>query len=182
VVLRGRVSRAGTYVRHGIDQAGLPRFTSSFHDPEIHELELTWDHGLTIHIDLTRWDIEPIDDWDRASILGLPLPCGCELHVTAHGSSEDPRVQTSPPGVVIHRAPALHPDDNTVLNGLPVTSPSRTLIDLAEVMPAEELRDAFLRFHALGLLDPKTLLAARTRVEWRPSLAVLDEVLEEFCG
>ena len=37
------------------------------------------------------------------------------------------------PGVVVHRGPPLHPDDLTIQNGIPVTSPSRTLIDCAEV-------------------------------------------------
>src|SRR4051794_19543256 len=166
-----------------LEEAGLPRFSSSFHDPAIHELQLTWDHGLTIHIDLTRGDLGPIDAWERASILGLEADCSCEpIHVTVPGSGEDPRLATSIPGVVIHRAPTLHPDDVTVLNGIPVTSPSRTLIDLAEVMTATELRAAFARAQALGLLDPNALRAARARVEWRPSLAMLDEVIAEFCG
>ena len=118
-----------------LEEAGLPRFDSSFHDPAIHELQLSWDHGLTIHIDLTRWDHEPIDDCERASILGQEAPaCGSEpIHVTVHGSPEDPRLATSTPEVVIHRAPPLHPDDVTVHNGIPVTSPSRTLV--AEVLP-----------------------------------------------
>ena len=96
------------------------------------------------------------------------------------GSADDPRVATSIPGVVIHRGPPLHPDDVMVHNGIPVTSPSRTLIDCAEVMTAAELRAAFARAQAIGLLDMEALLAARARVEWRPSLAMLDEVIDEF--
>lgn len=30
-----------------LDEAGLPRFASSFHDPEIDALQLTWEHGFT---------------------------------------------------------------------------------------------------------------------------------------
>jgi hypothetical protein len=37
-----------------LEEAGLPRFASTFHDPVTNELQLTWDHGLTLHIDLTR--------------------------------------------------------------------------------------------------------------------------------
>jgi hypothetical protein len=90
-------------------------------------------------------------------------------------------VAESTPGVVIHRAPPLHPDDITVHKGIPVTSPSRTLIDLAEVLSADELRTAFARGREIGLLDPEALRAARARVEWRPSLAMLDDVIDEFC-
>jgi hypothetical protein len=106
----------------------------------------------------------------------------CEpIHVTVPGSPDDPRTDTSIPGVVIHRGPPLHPDDVTVHMGMPMTSPSRTLIDLAEHLTAHELRGAFARARELGLLDPDALRASRQRVEWRPSLAMLDEVLAEFC-
>ena len=166
-----------------LEEAGLPRFASTFHDPATDELQLTWDHGLTLHIDLTR-ELGPIDDWERAAILGLPL--GCEghdpVHVTVPGSGDDPRTAVSIPGVVIHRGPPLHPDDITTHEGLPVTSPSRTLIDCAEFMSATELRATFARAQEIGLLDPEALRAARARVEWRPSLAMLDEVIDEFCG
>jgi hypothetical protein len=82
----------------------------------------------------------------------------------------------------MHHGPPLHPDDVTTLNGIPVTSPSRTLIDCAEFMTVTELRAAFARAQEIGLLDPEALRAARERVEWRPSLAMLDEVIQEFCA
>ena len=104
------------------------------------------------------------------------------LHITVPGSPDDPREDISIPGVVIHRSPPLHPDDVAVVGGIPVTSPSRTLIDLAEVLTADELRAAFARARDLGLLDPEALRASRARVEWRPSLAMLDEVIAQFCG
>jgi hypothetical protein len=167
-----------------LEQAGLPRFASTFHDPAIDEVEFTWEHGLTLHMDLTRRDVSPIEDWERAAILGLPL--GCEdhepMHVLVPGSADDPRAAASLPGVVIHRGPPLHPDDVTTHHGIPVTSPSRTLIDCAELMTAAELRATFARAQEIGLLDPEALRAARARVEWRPSLAMLDEVIDEFCG
>lgn len=167
-----------------LDLAGLPRFTSTFHDPALDELQLTWDHGLTLHMDLGRGEIDPIDESERAAILDLPLHLAEPepVHVIVPGSPEDPRTETSIPGVVIHRGPPLHPDDLTVHEGIPVTSPSRTLIDCAEFMTAEELRAAFARARELGLLDPEALRASRARVEWRPSLAMLDEVIAEFCG
>jgi hypothetical protein len=104
------------------------------------------------------------------------------IHVLVPGSADDPRIDTSPLRVVIHRGPPLHPDDVTIHEGIPVTSPSRTLIDCAEFMTAAELREAFARAREIGLLDPAALRASRARVEWRPSLAMLDEVIAEFCG
>ncbi|MFN8152173.1 MAG: hypothetical protein U0R24_13750 [Solirubrobacterales bacterium] len=102
------------------------------------------------------------------------------IHVTVPGSPDDPRVPKSMPGVVVHHVPELHPDDVCIFRGIRMTTPSRTLIDLAEVMDKEELRGCFARAEEQGLLDPEQLAAARARVEWRPSLAMLDEVIAEF--
>jgi hypothetical protein len=164
-----------------LEQAGLPRFDSTLHDPAIDELQLVWEHGFAIHVDLTRHDMEPLDDWERAGILGL-APGVEPIHVTVPGSAADQRTAAPIPGVVVHHGPPLHPDDVTTLHGMRVTSPSRTLIDLAEVMSPDQLRAAFARAREIGLLDPDALRAARARVEWRPSLAMLDEVIDEFCG
>jgi len=103
------------------------------------------------------------------------------IHITVAGSALDPRDEPDIPGVVIRRGPALHPDDITVLDGIPITSPSRTLIDCAEFMSADELRATFARARDVGLLDADALRASRARVEWRPSLAMLDEIVAEFC-
>jgi hypothetical protein len=104
------------------------------------------------------------------------------IHVTIPGSPADPRSVRVPPGVVAHHGPELHPDDVTVVEGIRVTSLARTLVDLAEVMTREELRTAFLRARAKGMLDMAAVEAAYGRVEWRPSLAMLREVMDEFTG
>jgi hypothetical protein len=165
-----------------LDEAGLPRFESSHYDAPSETLVLSWDHGLTLHLDLARGEIEPLDEWEHSAILGGPM-CECEepIHITVPGSPDDPKTLRSIPGVIVHHVPELHPDDRTTVNGIPVTSPSRTLIDLAECVSIDELRDAFARARDLGLLDPEAMHAARARVEWRPSLAMLDEVIAEFC-
>jgi predicted transcriptional regulator of viral defense system len=103
------------------------------------------------------------------------------IHITVPGSAEDPRARRAAlPGVVVHYVPELHPDDVTVVNGIPVTSVARTLIDCAEEATKSELREMFNRARELGILDMAAVRAARARVEWRPSLAMLDEVIAEF--
>jgi hypothetical protein len=104
------------------------------------------------------------------------------IHVTVAGSPADPRTEVSTPGIEVHYAPSLHADDCSLVNGIPVTSPSRTLIDLAEVLGRSELRACFAQAREMGLFDPDALRASRARVEWRPSLAMLDEVIAEFCA
>ncbi len=105
------------------------------------------------------------------------------IHVTVPGYSGDPRsLPEPPPGVVIHHVPELHPDDVTVIDGIPVTSIARTLVDLAEVASRDELRATFARAREMGLLDIEAVKASAARVEWRPSLKMLYEVIAEFGG
>ncbi|MDP2712593.1 MAG: hypothetical protein Q8O56_15370 [Solirubrobacteraceae bacterium] len=106
------------------------------------------------------------------------------IDVTVPGFAGDPRdAPDPPPGVRIHYAPELHPDDVvTMPGGLRVTSPARTLVDLAEVLPRGELRATFERAREIGLLDIDAVLASAARVEWRPSLAMLHDVIGEFAG
>ena len=70
----------------------------------------------------------------------------------------------------------------TLPSGLRVTSVARTLIDLADDMTPDELREVFAVARAKGLLDMEALRRSRARVEWRPSLAMLDVVIAEFEG
>lgn len=105
------------------------------------------------------------------------------IHVTVAGNPSDPRGAISNvPGVHLHHTPALHPDDVIVVDGLPVTSISRTLVDLAEILPRAELRQVFAESSAKGLLDMDAVEASYARVEWRPSLRMLREVMDEFAA
>lgn len=83
-------------------------------------------------------------------------------------------------GVIVHRGPPLHPDDTAVVSGVPCTSVERTLIDLADDMPADELRECFRRAVEMGVYDGDRFDASLSRVEWRPSLAIVAEIAEEF--
>src|SRR4051794_4415022 len=51
------------------------------------------------------------------------------LHVTV------PRPRKGPRGVHVHHVRSLHPEDVAELDGIPVTSLARTLLDCAEVLP-----------------------------------------------
>jgi hypothetical protein len=110
-------------------------------------------------------------------------PSELPIHVTVPGSPRDPRESVDgPPGVVIHHSPPLHPDDIAVVNGIPVTSVARTLVDCAEEMTKGELRELFANAERKGLLDIEAVRRSAARVEWRPSLQMLEEVIEEFAG
>jgi very-short-patch-repair endonuclease len=49
------------------------------------------------------------------------------------------------PGLVVHRTTVLEPRDTLRHRGIPVTTPARTLLDLAAVAPFRELRQAVRR-------------------------------------
>lgn len=105
------------------------------------------------------------------------------IHITIHGNADDPRLQMeAPPGIVIHRSPPLHPDDLDEVDGIPVTSLARTLVDLAQDSDKDELRSFFAEARAQGRLDLEAVRASAGRVEWRPSLPMLYEVIAEFEG
>jgi len=57
------------------------------------------------------------------------------------------------PGVRVHRAEV----ERVLKDGFPVTTVTRTLIDLASVLPLGRLRDAFERTERLRLLDVKSV-------------------------
>jgi very-short-patch-repair endonuclease len=58
--------------------------------------------------------------------LGL-LRSGAPIEVTA------PRGCKPKPGITIHRTRLIHPDDRSMVDGIPVTSVARTIVDLADV-------------------------------------------------
>jgi hypothetical protein len=96
----------------------------------------------------------------------------CRARWTIRGSVRVPE------NVVAHYGPPLHPDDLQLVDGVPVTSVARTLIDLAEVMDADELRGCFRAARDRGLLRSRSArwwvwrlassLASRPTSPWHP--------------
>jgi very-short-patch-repair endonuclease len=81
-------------------------------------------------------------------------------------------------GVRLHRVRVLAAEDRAQRDGIPVTSPIRTLIDLALLLSPRELEAAINEADRIGLVDPERL---RSAVEGRmgqhgvgPLRAVLD--------
>jgi very-short-patch-repair endonuclease len=54
--------------------------------------------------------------------------------------------------VRIHRVRDLLPDEVTVLDGIPVTTPARTLLDIAETVPPREVEQALAKALRMGLV------------------------------
>ena len=73
-----------------------------------------------------------------------------------------------PEGIRAHRRPNLPPEDVTAHRGIPVTTPTRTLIDLATALTPNQLEAAVNEADVLGLIDPETL-RAESRAPQRPA-------------
>jgi very-short-patch-repair endonuclease/predicted transcriptional regulator of viral defense system len=82
------------------------------------------------------------------------------------------------PGVRIHRVPTLAADEATRLDGIPVTTPERTLLDLATAVGRRTLERALAEAIALRLTSPPSMEALLDRHAGRPGSARLRTVLE----
>ena len=81
------------------------------------------------------------------------------------------------PGVTVHRA-VLPPDERDEHEGIPVTTPARTLLDLAAVLDEHQLARACERAEALRLGSPTSLQDLVDRYPRRPGTPAIRRVLE----
>ena len=79
--------------------------------------------------------------------------------------------------VRFHRAPSLRPVDRETRNGIPVTSPVRTVVDLSTCSTQRELEDAVDSSLRMGLTTLDRL-SARRDVLRVPNIGLLDAVLD----
>lgn len=77
------------------------------------------------------------------------------------------RGSKAPPGVVVHRSRNLVDRDLAVVDGLTVTTASRTLMDIAQVHPIWQLEAMMLTARQRGMVDVASLVA---QYERRPGL------------
>jgi very-short-patch-repair endonuclease/predicted transcriptional regulator of viral defense system len=68
-------------------------------------------------------------------------------------------------GVIVHQTRRLAPEDVAAVEGIPVTSVARTLLDLAEVLPKHRLEQAMEQAERLALFD---LIAIRELIDRSP--------------
>lgn len=81
-------------------------------------------------------------------------------------------------GIRIHRVRALCADEVTRHNGIPVTSPARTLLDLAPVTSPRKLEQALAVAERRRLTDRTTIYSLLDRYPGRPGVGVLRSLLD----
>ena len=107
---------------------------------------------------------------DAAALWKIHEGQGARVHVTV-------RWQRSVDGIWIHRSRRLGPEDVTVIEGIPVTTVARTLVDLTDLLSSERLLRVLREAEYLGLLDLAAVDAALQRARGRRRLRALREAL-----
>jgi hypothetical protein len=87
-------------------------------------------------------------------------------------------VHPRPRGIVVHRRAMLRARDITRRHGIPVTTPIRTLVDLATRLSRDHLEAAINEADKHGLVDPEALRRALGHFAGQPGVAVLRRTLD----
>lgn len=88
-----------------------------------------------------------------------------------------PRVHRSRAAIHVHQA-TLAPDEFTTTRSIPVTTPARTLLDLAAVVGPEVLERAINEAEVLRLTSPQSLEHLVDRHRGRPGIPAITRILD----
>jgi very-short-patch-repair endonuclease len=99
-------------------------------------------------------------------LVGLPNDAPVDVMVPA-------RDRGARPGIRAHRVRRLDPGEVTAVDGVPVTTPARTLLDLAGQLRAQELERAVARAERYELLQRAELLRMVRKHPRRPGNPIL---------
>ena len=111
--------------------------------------------------------------WELVS----PAPASSPVEVTVQG-----RLHRQRAGVHVRRARRLEQDERATLQGIPVTTPIRTLVDLAAILSGQDLERAVARAERTGRIDVPELADHLARYGGRPGIPTLRAVLDTSRG
>ncbi len=132
--------------------------------------------------------------------LAAVLACGPTAHMSHHHAAALHKLlphpaQTDPvhvtvtcaqpgckPGIVIHRAKELPPDERTRRDRIPATSPARTILDLAPTFSDSALEQLVAQAHRKHLATADDILALAARYPRRPGTPALRALLTRPAG
>jgi very-short-patch-repair endonuclease len=128
----------------------------------------------------------------RGHLMAAVLACGPESLVSHRAAGDlheihrweagridiiGSRTRRGGPGLRLHRVREMHPDDRTVIGGIPVTSLPKTLLGLAEDLPLRRVERAFEQAERLRILDVRAVQALIQRSGGFRGVAVLRAVV-----
>jgi very-short-patch-repair endonuclease len=99
---------------------------------------------------------------DAAGLHGIRPANHLTVDVTTKGRAADHK------GIEVHRTRMLDEQDVTLIQGIPVTSLARTLVDLAGVVPRDHVHKALRQAEKLHVFDVRALRDVLRRTQGRP--------------
>jgi very-short-patch-repair endonuclease len=110
-----------------------------------------------------------------ADLWGLRASAATAINVTVPSTAG----RRGRKGIRLHRHAALLPEETTIRDAIPVTTPARTLLDLAATLPRRAVERAADQAEVLRLFDLAALDATIEAHRGRPGAPLLRAVLEE---
>lgn len=114
-----------------------------------------------------------LSHWSAAALWGIGIEASHRIDVSVRTSSMHRR-----PGIRTHRRQTLRRKDIDVRNGIPLTGPVCTLIDLALHLGCANLERSINEANRLELIDPETLRDSLAAHRGRPGVKKLRAVLD----
>lgn len=155
------VVSASQLIESGLSTSAISRWAASGRLHRIHRGVYAVGHsGLSLH---GRWEAVTLYCGEGSAIShrsGIELwrmlkPTGGPIHVTVRSAGG----RHSQAGVVIHRSPSLPSHDVTSQDGIPVTTPQRSLLDARHTLKPGELRQVVREAEFLDLpIDASVLI------------------------
>ena len=108
-----------------------------------------------------------------AMLFGILRGDGGAVDVTVLGANRGSR-----PGIRSHRSRALGRGDTGTVDGIPVTSPARTLLDIAPLISRRELAWAYNEALIQDLTTPQAIRALLDRTHGHPGSRSLEAICE----
>jgi hypothetical protein len=146
------VAEHGQLIRLGLSPSAIGRWVADGRLHRVHRGVYSVGHRLlTAH---GRW-MAGVLACGRSAVLShqcaaalwdLLRSSSPKVHVTSSGRG-------SPRGLNVHRVRRLHPEDCTVVDGIPVTTVARTILDLAEALTPRQLIRVLEQAERLGVFD-----------------------------
>lgn len=120
-----------------------------------------------------------LSHWHAAALWDLLPPRGSRIHVTT--PSRSGRIPDAA-RVVLHRVGTFRPWEATVMDGIPVTTTARTLLDLAPHLRPRAIEDVIGRMDRLGRFDLGTVRGCLEDHRRAPGAPKLRRLLDDLHG
>jgi very-short-patch-repair endonuclease len=133
-------------------------------------------HGRWMAAVLACGDLAVLSHRDAAALHGIRRDARPSVDVSA------PRSRRPREGITLHRPVVLERRDRTRVDGIPVTTLDRTLLDLATVVGRRQLERAYEEADRLQLLDVRAVERQLARAWRRPGSHALRMVVQQALG